>query len=191
MFPILGVDYHTVTRTLVGVLTSVVECVTQTTLINAISEYLNEIKTLPNLLGETPRGRAEVRRLTNLFDTSFYMDVYKPLVGERVIKALKSKETPDSVLIRAGRENLKRYMLYLDWLAAHRSYLAGRNMSMADLGIAAHISIMDYLGEIEWDEYPDAKMWYMKIKSRPSFAPLLNDKLAGIMPSEKYAVLDF
>ena len=119
------------------------------------------------------------------------MDVYKPLVGERVIKALKSKETPDSVLIRAGRENLKRYMLYLDWLAAHRSYLAGRNMSMADLGIAAHISVMDYLGEIEWDDYPDAKMWYMKIKSRPSFAPLLSDKVSGIMPAEKYAELDF
>ena len=157
----------------------------------AISEYVNEIKTLPNLLGETPRGRAEVRRLTNLFDLNFYMDVYKPLVGERVIKALKSGGMPDSNMIRAGRENLKRYMSYLDWLAAHRSYLAGRNLSMADLGVASHISIMDYLGEIEWEEYPDAKMWYMKIKSRQSFAPLLNDKLTGVMPSEHYAKLDF
>lgn len=157
----------------------------------AICEYLNEIKTLPNLLGETPRGRAEIRRITNLFDTQFYMDVYKPLVGERVLKTLKTGLAPDSALIRAGRENLKRYMGYVDWLAARRSYLGGRNLSMADLGVAAHLSVLDYLGEIPWDSYPDAKIWYSKIKSRPSFNSLLNDKLTGIMPSAGYADLDF
>ncbi len=157
----------------------------------AICEYLNEIKTMPNLLGEAPRSRAEIRRITNLFDTSFYMDVFKPLVGERVIKALKSGGAPDSVMIRVGRENLKRYMGYVDWLAARRSYLGGRNLSFADLGVAAHLSVLDYLGEIPWEDYPDAKMWYAKIKSRPSFSSLLNDKLAGIMPSETYMNLDF
>lgn len=157
----------------------------------SICEYINEIKTLPNLLGETPRGRAEVRRLTNLFDTDFYMEVFRPLVGERVFKALKSGQVPDSGLIRIGRKNLKRYMGYVDWLAARRSYLGGRNLSMADLGIAAHLSVLDYLGEIAWDDYSDAKLWYLKIKSRPSFSSLLSDKLAGIMPSQVYANLDF
>ncbi|MBR4931483.1 MAG: glutathione S-transferase family protein [Alphaproteobacteria bacterium] len=157
----------------------------------AICEYVNEIKTLPNLLGETPRGRAEIRRLTNLFDTSFYADVFKPLVGERVFKAIRRGGAPESALIRIGRENLKRYMGYIDWLADHRSYLGGRNISMADLGIAAHISILDYLGEVDWDSYPEAKLWYGKLKSRQSFKSLLNDKLAGIMPSESYANLDF
>ena len=157
----------------------------------SICEYINEIKTLPNLLGETPRGRAEVRRLTNLFDTFFYIDVFKPLVGERVFKAIKKAGAPKSALIRIGRTNLKRYMEYIDWLSARRSYLGGRNLSMADLGIAAHVSILDYLGEIDWNIYPDAKMWYMKLKSRPSFSTLLSDKLAGILPSASYADLDF
>ncbi|MBQ9090079.1 MAG: glutathione S-transferase family protein [Alphaproteobacteria bacterium] len=157
----------------------------------AICEYINEIKTLPNLLGETPRGRAEIRRLTNLFDTSFYMDVFKPLVGERVFKAIRKNGAPESGLIRIGRANLNRYMGYIDWLAARRSYLGGRNLSMADLGIAAHISILDYLGEIDWNAYPDAKIWYAKMKSRPSFNTLLNDKLTGILPSANYADLDF
>ena len=67
----------------------------------------------------------------------------------------------------------------------------GMNISMADLGIAAHISILDYLGEVDWDSYPEAKLWYGKLKSRQSFKSLLNDKLAGIMPSESYADLDF
>lgn len=153
----------------------------------AICEYINDIKTLPNLLGKTPRGRAEVRRLTNLFDSDFYVEVYRPLVGERVLKSLKTGRAPDMSLIFAGRENLKRYMHYLDWIAGHRSYLGGRDLSMADLGIAAHISVMDYLGEIDWAKYPDAQLWYMRIKSRPSFAQLLNDKLAGVLPAEGYA----
>lgn len=157
----------------------------------AICEYLNEIKTNPNLLGETPRGRAEVRRITNWFDTEFYMDVFKPLVGEKVFKALKTGGAPDSAMIRAGRENLKRYMGYLDWLTARRSYLGGRNLSMADLAVAAHLSVLDYLGEIPWENYMDAKLWYAKIKSRPAFNSLLHDKLAGIIPSATYANLDF
>lgn len=157
----------------------------------AICEYLNEIKTTPNLLGETPRGRAEVRRITNWFDTEFYMDVFKPLVGEKVFKAIKTGAAPDSTLIRVGRENLKRYMGYLDWLTARRSYLGGRSLSIADLAVASHLSVLDYLGEVPWETYPDAKLWYAKIKSRPSFNSLLHDKLAGIMPSDTYANLDF
>lgn len=157
----------------------------------AISEYINETAPLPNLMGETPKGRAEIRRIANWFDSSFYMDVFKPLVGERVYKALKSGTAPNSMMIRAGRENLKRYLGYVDWLAARRSYLGGRSLSVADLTVAAHLSVLDYLGEIAWENYPDAKLWYAKIKSRPSFSSLLNDKLAGIMPSSTYSNLDF
>jgi glutathione S-transferase len=157
----------------------------------AICEYLNEAEPFPNLLGETPRGRAEVRRLENWMDTDFYMDVFKPLVGERVYKSLQSNSAPNSTLIRAGRENLKRYLGYLDWICARRSYLGGRNLSLADFGAASHLSILDYIGEMPWDGYPDLKLWYAKIKSRPSFNALLNDRIAGIIPSQSYSNLDF
>ena len=76
-------------------------------------------------------------------------------------------------------------------MTARRSYLGGRSLSIADLTVAAHLSVLDYLGEISWENYPDTKDWYTKIKSRPSFNSLLHDKLAGIMPSETYANLDF
>ena len=157
----------------------------------SICEYINEIKTTPDLMGETPRGRAEVRRLTNWFDSKFYMEVYKPLVGEKLDKVVRLSKEPDAALIRAGRANLKRHLDYLDWLAARRNYLASRYISMADLGASAHLSILDYLGEINWERYPDMKAWYLKIKRRPSFNSLLMDRLAGIIPSDIYADLDF
>ncbi|MDY6408113.1 MAG: glutathione S-transferase family protein [Pseudomonadota bacterium] len=158
---------------------------------NAICEYLNELVPELNLMGETPKGRAEIRRITGWFDSSFYMDVLKPLLDERVVKAMKTGLPPDSLRIRTARDNLKSYLKYLEWLAARRPYLGGRLLSMADLDVAAHLSVLDYLGEISWEKYPELKLWYAKIKSRPSFNSLLRDKFAGIMPSEVYSNLDF
>lgn len=157
----------------------------------AICEYLNEIKPLPNLLGETPRGRAEVRRIAAWCDGDLWENVLKPIVGERVYKAVRSGENPNSALIRAGRENLKTYLSYIDWIAGRRPCLAGKNISLADISAAAHLSVLDYLGEIPWTQFPDAKLWYAKIKSRPSFNSLLQDKITAIMPAENYANLDF
>ena len=159
---------------------------------NAICEYLNELVPSVNLMGETPKGRAEIRRLTGWFDSSFYADVARPLLNERVYKTLKAcGASPNSLLIRVARDNMKSYFKYIDWIAAHRAYLGGRSLSMADLAVAAHVSVLDYLGEILWENYPEMKLWYSKIKSRPSFSSLLSDKIAGIMPSGNYANLDF
>lgn len=159
---------------------------------NAICEYINETVPVPPMLGETPRGRAEIRRLAGWFNASFYADVVKPLVGERALKIVQgSNQPPSSALIRAGRENLKGYLSYVNWMAARRPYLGGRAVSMADIAASAHISLLDYLGEVSWEEYPDAKLWYIKIKSRPSFNSLLQDRLVGIIPSTTYADLDF
>ena len=157
----------------------------------AICEYLNELAPDPGLMGETPKGRAEIRRIVGWMDTTFYMDVLKPIVGERVVKTLKTKLAPNSLMIRSARENLKHYLKYIEWLAAHRSWLGGKSLSLADLTVAAHLSVLDYLGEVSWENYPQTKEWYMKIKSRPSFNSLLLDKITGIMPTESYANLDF
>ena len=159
--------------------------------VNAICEYINEIKTVPSLLGETPRGRAEIRRLTEWFNTVFYRDAVYPILLERVIKVVQTKEAPSSYMIRVGRDNLMKYLKYIDWLAGRRAYLGGRSLSFADLAAAAHLSVLDYLGELSWVGIPDAAIWYSKMKSRPTFSPLLSDSVAGILPSEHYKDLDF
>lgn len=157
----------------------------------AICEYLNEIKTSPNLLGETPLGRAEIRRLTEWLDGAFFRDAVYPILLERVLKVIATHEAPDSNMIRAGRENLQKYIKYLDWLAARRAFLGGQRLSFADLSAAAHFSVLDYLGELNWQSSGDLALWYAKIKSRPTFVPLLSDKVVGIPPSAHYMNLDF
>jgi glutathione S-transferase len=50
---------------------------------------------------------------------------------------------------------------------------------------------VDYLGDVPWNENEAAKNWYARVKSRPSFRPLLAEALPGIPPSPSYADLDF
>ena len=64
-------------------------------------------------------------------------------------------------------------------------------MTLADLVAAAHLSVLDYFGDIDWDRCREAKMWYMKLKSRPSFRPLLSDIVVGMPPSAHYSELEF
>ena len=156
-----------------------------------ICAYLNEINVMPDMIGETPRGRAEVRRLMEWMNHVFYQEVVKPILEERVYKTLQHKGAPDSNVLRVARQNYKILMPYLDWLASRRSYLGGRHLSYADLTVAAHLSVLDYLGELNWENLSDIKVWYAKIKSRASFKSLLQDKIGGIMPVDGYTNLDF
>ena len=56
---------------------------------------------------------------------------------------------------------------------------------------AAHLSTVDYLGDVPWKEHEEAKDWYARVKSRPSFRALLEDNVPGAPPQRHYANLDF
>lgn len=158
---------------------------------NAICEFLEETSKDYRLLPSTPKERAEVRRLTEWFDVKFYKDVYRNIVYEKVHKRFSRGSTPDSKILHNGYNNLAFHLEYLDWLTEQNNYLAGDTFSMADVSAAANFSILDYLGDIPWDDYKNAKLWYSKIKSRPSFKDILKDHIKGILPARHYANLDF
>ena len=86
---------------------------------------------------------------------------------------------PDTTAIRAARHNIRYHLGYVGWLARQRTWLAGERLSYADLAAAAHLSVADYLGDVPWTEDEAAKTWYARVKSRPSFRPLLSESGAG------------
>ena len=157
----------------------------------AICEYLEESYPENALIGRSPMERAEARRLSAWFDQKFGREVTDRLVGEKLIKRIVSNTAPDSRALRAGRENIHIHLQYIAWLIERRRWLAGDHLSVADLSAAAHISLVDYLGDVPWDAQPLAKEWYVRLKSRPSFRGLLRDAVHGIPPSPIYADLDF
>jgi glutathione S-transferase len=158
----------------------------------AIAEYLDEAIPDPPLLGADVLARAEVRRLTNWFDIKFNREVTINLVGEKIVKRqMGVAGGPDSQAVRTGFSHLGQHLAYLGRLADTRKWLAGESFSLADIAAAAHLSTVDYVGDVPWDDYPEVKDWYARVKSRPSFRPLLADQLPGLRPPPHYADLDF
>ena len=157
----------------------------------AICEYLDEIHPEPALIPSDAEKRAEVRRLTCWFDDKFYRDVTLNLLGERMMKKIMGGGYPESKKIKAGSKNIRYHMKYMEYLLDRRRWLAGDRMSMADFSAAAQISCLDYISDVDWNNYELVKEWYAKIKSRPAFRSLLADQLPGFPQPPHYADLDF
>jgi glutathione S-transferase len=164
--------------------------------IEALSEYLEETRgSRFSLLQGSALQRAEIRRLVAWFDVKFYTEVTEPLISEKVVRRFLSAEqgggAPDMGRVRLALQKLKTHLDYLSYLVEERSWLAGDEISLADLAAAAHLSAVDYLGDLPWAEHAVVKSWYQRIKSRPSFRVVLQDSVAAMPPSASYADLDF
>jgi len=157
-----------------------------------IAEFLEETEDeATRLIWGSPAERAEIRRLTAWFEQKFVREVGAPLLNERFIKRVAARGNPSSEVMRAAMTNLHIHLDYIDWLAEQGNWLAGKSISLADLAAAAHLSVTDYFGDVDWDRHPEAKEWYAKVKSRPSFRDLLSDVVAGLAPAAHYGDMDF
>ena len=156
----------------------------------AITEYFEETVDRSPMINGTATGRAEIRRLTALFDENFYNDVTAPLLSERMKKRIILRQPPDSKALRQAMKMAHGHLDYMDWLIDNRPWLAGSTMSMADLAAAAQISVADYLGGIDWTGHEQTRGWYSVFKSRPSFRPLLSERMDVIKPPAHYALVD-
>jgi glutathione S-transferase len=164
-----------------------------------IAEYLDETfgpdHSSGRLLPIDREGRVEVRRIAHWFHDKCFSEVTEYLVHEKIFKrhlpVADGGGSPDSSAIRAARSNIRYHLDYIGWLLKERNWLAGDRLSYADIAAAAHLSTADYLGDVPWHENESAKNWYARMKSRPSFRPLLSESLPGMTPSPSYANLDF
>jgi glutathione S-transferase len=157
----------------------------------AICEYIDETVDTNMMISGTAAYRAEIRRLVAWFDQQFYGDVTAPLLHERMTKRIVNRQPPDAKMLRESMRLANSHLDYVDYLIDHRAWLAGSTMSMADLAAAAQISVADYLGGIDWSGHEQTKAWYAMFKSRPSFRPLLSERMEVIAPPPHYEMVDF
>ena len=164
-----------------------------------IPDYLDEIYRDPDgglvLFPGGPVQRAEARRISEWFDEKFADEVTRNLVEEKITRRFLPRDLgggpPDTETVRVGMHNVSYHLDYISFLVERRNWLAGDELTIADLAAAAHLSAVDYLGNVPWADFPEAKEWYARIKSRPSFRPLLADSIPGLPPPKHYADLDF
>ncbi len=156
-----------------------------------ICEYLEEVYPEINLLGMDPIQRAETRRLVGWFDVKFNREVTENLVGEKLMKRFLKLGEPHGPSIRAGHANIHYHLDYIGFLTEKRKWLGGEMFSLADIAAAAHLSSIDYIGDVPWEEHHAARDWYARVKSRQSFKSLLEDRIPGFTPVEHYENVDF
>ena len=157
----------------------------------AILEHLEETAPEPSLMGRTAGEKAETRRLLQWFDRKFDFDVNALLLHEKMEKRLIGAGAPDLSALRRGREALRAHLVYMEGLLSERDWLGGSRLGLADFAGSANLSVIDYFGDVPWRDFPAVQTWYMKLKSRPCFRPLLADRWPGLAPAGHYDDLDF
>lgn len=158
----------------------------------AICEYLEEkYQATRSLIGKEAADRAEVRRVASWFDGKFGREVTENLLGEKFFKRLYGNGNPSSDALRAGRANMEYHLEYIAFLTRSRSWLAGDEMTLADIAAASQLSALDYFDDVPWDAHKEARHWYALMKSRPSFRAVLLDRVPGFAPPKHYADPDF
>lgn len=158
---------------------------------SAICEFFEEtVEKAPMLPGTAP-NRAEIRRLVAWFDERVYSDVVAPLMHERMLKRIVHRATPDAKALREAMKVANAHLDYVDYLLDHRRWIGGGALSLADLTAAAHLSVADYLGGIDWRTHERTREWYAALKSRPSFRPMLSERMEIVSPPAHYDKVDF
>ena len=149
-----------------------------------ICEYLDEVYPEINLIGTDPIQRSETRRLTYWFDRKFSKEVTDNLVGEKYLKKIQNLGEPHGPSVRAGRANIHYHLDYIGFLTERRQWLAGESFSLADITAASHLSCIDYIGDVPWEQHEAAQKWYDKFKERSSgFEDLIDERVPGYDPA--------
>ncbi|MEQ1770920.1 MAG: glutathione S-transferase family protein [Devosia sp.] len=158
--------------------------------IHAIEERYSP-SAVAGLFPASSKERSEMWRLSEWVLLKLNDEVTRYVIEEKIAKRDQRGATPDPGVLRVAKANLTEHLLYFNWLFATRQWLAGEQMTMADFALAAHLSSLDYLGDVAWETSAETRHWYARIKSRPAFRTLLNDRIGAIPPAAGYADLDF
>ncbi|MGI4775782.1 MAG: glutathione S-transferase family protein [Janthinobacterium lividum] len=156
-----------------------------------IIEYLDEKYPNLRLMEGDLITKSEIRRLFYWFNDKFCKEVTNILIDEKVIRLISGIGSPRTEYIKIAKNNLIVHLNYLSNLLQIRGMLSCERLTIADIAAACQISVIDYFGEINWNNWPLVQLWYSAIKSRPSFRPILQDYVPGFTPSSTYADLDF
>lgn len=143
------------------------------------------------LFPSQPAARNEMWRLLEWVLVKLNDEVTRYILEEKIVKRDQRGAVPEPGVLRVAKANLAEHLNYFNWLFATRTWLAGDSMTLADFALAAHLSSLDYLGDVLWDSSAETRQWYARIKSRPAFRTLLNDRIGGMPAAAGYADLDF
>lgn len=155
---------------------------------NALYCLENKLE-MEDLFGSN-KDAVKIKEIILFMNDKLYNNVIYPIMNEKVISYMNHL-APEARNIRNAKRLCHVYLKYFENDLKKFHWLSHNEFSAADLVAAAHISVLDYLNEINWNEYKTLKDWYSIIKSRPSMRPLLKEKYPAFQPPAHYDNPDF
>ncbi len=156
---------------------------------SVIMEYLEDSYSKISFLNKT--FNPEIRRLVFWFENVFKKDVISPILYEKIYKRFEENKNPDTNILRKSIENLKYHLNYFNILIDQHDWFVGGKISYADIYFATSMSVLDYLGDLNFRDFSNVRELYFKIKSRPTFKKILNDRIVGLNPNKSYMEFDY
>lgn len=170
--------------------TEIIEQVTSP-LIDEKDELFYIFSNLKTFISENELGN--VGSVINDIEGVFLYNVVLPMRFERIIKPLVYRTMSNIEKLNELRKDLKKSLIkyskkldIIDWFSQEK-------FGYADITISSAIAVLDYLGEIPWqlEELKQLYHWYLKIKSKTTFKPILNESCPGLKPFFKFTQIDF
>ena len=129
-----------------------------------IMEYLEECHPEPNMIGDTPQRRLQVRALERQAEFS----ILQPIA--RFVHATNSPtgQPANPGVAEVASEAISLGYQRMDTVLAETAFLAGKQPTVADCTLFAGLFFGEFFGVQLPDEYSHLRRWYEAFKQRPS-----------------------
>jgi glutathione S-transferase len=134
----------------------------------AITRYVDEAFAGRALQPSGLRGRARMNQIIGMLDSYAYV----PMVWDVYVQRVEPEEVADEARIAAGLEKARTFLQALSTLAGDGEWLAGHDVSLADIHAAPIFALFERApeGAALLASFPAIQRWWERVRARASFA---------------------
>ncbi len=129
----------------------------------AINYYLVD-KYKPELLGAQAKERGHVQQ----WSVWALTELQPPLVEILIQMMFVPEPHRDMARVQKAREKVPPMLQILNEALAHKKFLVGERLTLADFNVGSVINLAVGL-QMDMRDYPNIQVWFGQLKERPSF----------------------
>ncbi len=135
----------------------------------AIARYLDRVLPEPPLTPADPKAAARMDQIMGISDSYGYPAIITGLVMQRIVTPMIGG-TPDEKVIADALPRIRLVLAEIDRLSGGQAYLAGQELSLADLLVAPIHGYFAATPEAAplLEPHPALRAWWERISARPS-----------------------
>jgi glutathione S-transferase len=144
----------------------------------AIMRYVDTVLPGPRLQPEDPRAAARMNQLMGIADWYVMPQVSAPITRNRVVAPRFNRQVDEDAVVKAI-PNARICIAEIGRLLGGHTWMAGDEISLADLLLAAHLSMFAQApeGAQILREYENLSGWLTRMEARPSMKATTWDRL--------------